>query len=373
MTEPLEFFASAIPGTEKALCDELRELGFKSVRLNRGGTPFRGPWSEGWRACLESRIAQRIQVVLSRFPAPTEDTLYNGIAAIDWSPFLTHRKTLAVSSVVNGSNLTHSGFVALKTKDAIVDQIRAASRHRPDVDRNDPDVRVFLYLANNKATAYLDLAGEPLNKRGYRKEAGTAPLRETLAAAVLRMSGWDRKTPLIDPMCGCGTIAIEAAMWAANNAPGIERRRFGFERWAGFNEDDEQAMRELRGELRRNANGQHAKIQACDIDPEAVTNTAANAKAAGVRIAIKERSVTDLQAGDKRNILVSNPPYGVRLETQDGFCQDLASVVSRLHGWRVSLLAGTKDYGRMISAKPKSSAPLPNGDIECDLLTYEIE
>lgn len=371
--DKLEFFAPAIPGTEQVLCDELRELGFKSVRLNRGGIPFMGPWEEGWRACLQSRIAQRVQVLLGRFSAPTEDALYNGVQAIDWSPFITHRKTLAISAVSRGSNLNHSGYVALKTKDAIVDQVRAKSSHRPDVDKDNPDVRVFLYLANDKAAVYLDLAGEPLHRRGYRSLTGSAPLRETLASAILRMSGWDRKTPLIDPMCGCGTIAIEAAQWASGKAPGLDRARFGFERWAGFGEEQAQAMRQLRGQLRAVAVDQQPKIQACDIDPEAIANTTANAKAAGVRISIKERSVMDLQAGDNRQVLVSNPPYGVRLETNEGFCRDLAAVVSRLHGWRVCLLAGTKEYERLISAKPKITIPLSNGDIDCDFLGYEIE
>lgn len=369
----LEFYAPAIPGTEKVLCDELRELGYKSVRLNRGGIPFMGPWEEGWRACLESRIAQRIQILLGRFPAPNEDALYNGVYAIDWSPFITHRQTLAVSAVSVGSNLNHSGFVALKTKDAIVDQVRAASRHRPDVDKDDPDVRVFVYLANNKVAVYLDLAGEPLHRRGYRSKTGSAPLRETLASAILRFSGWDRKTPLIDPMCGCGTIAIEAAQWASGKAPGLARERFGFERWAGFGEEQAERMRELRGELRANANSEQPKIQACDIDPEAIEHTTANAKAAGVRISINERSVTDLQASDKRHVMISNPPYGVRLDASEGFCRDLAAIVSNLHGWRVCLLAGTKDYQKWISTKPKISIPLTNGDIDCDLLGYEIK
>jgi putative N6-adenine-specific DNA methylase len=372
MSETLEFFASAIPGTEKALCDELRELNFKSVRLNRGGIPFRGPWSEGWRACLESRIAQRIQILLARFPAPTEDALYNGVRKIDWSDFITPKHTLSVSSVSRGSNLNHSGFVALKTKDAIVDQVRTATRHRPDVDRDDPDLRVFMYLANNKAAVYLDLAGEPLHRRGYRTKSVEAPLRETLACAILRMSGWDRKTPLIDPMCGSGTIAIEAALWAANKAPGLDRKRFGFERWANFGDDEQNQMRELRGMLRGNV-GQQPKIQACDIDENATELAEANAKRAGVRISIKPRSVLDLQAGGRRSMLVSNPPYGERLQMKEGFCKELAAVISRLHGWRVALLSGTKEYERLISAKPKSSVSLPNGDIDCDLLTYEIE
>ncbi|MCK5845492.1 MAG: hypothetical protein KAG97_12335, partial [Victivallales bacterium] len=218
--EMFEFFASSISGTETALCDELRELGFASVRLNKSGIPFRGSWREGWRACLQSRIAQRIQVLMSRFPAPTQEALYEGVAAIDWTPFITPEQTISVSAVGVASQLNHSGFIALKAKDAIVDQIRDKDPkgQRPSVSKTDADVRIFIYLVNDKASVYLDLSGEGLHRRGYRKEAGEAPLRETLAAALLRLSGWDRKTPFLDPMCGSGTIAIEAALWASNFA-----------------------------------------------------------------------------------------------------------------------------------------------------------
>ena len=156
--EPLEFFASAIPGTERALCDELRELGFASVRLNRGGVPFRGEWIDGWRACLQSRLAQRIQVLLARFPAPAQDALYLGVRSVNWETFLTPSHTLSVSCVCRASRITHGGFAALKVKDAIVDQIRARTGERPSVSKDDPDVRIFLHLANDKASLYLDMA-----------------------------------------------------------------------------------------------------------------------------------------------------------------------------------------------------------------------
>lgn len=247
MPEIQQFLASSIPGTEGVLCDELRELGFSGVRLNRGSIPFRGRWSEGWRACLVSRIAQRIRVLLHRFPAPNEEALYAGIREVDWRPFLTWRQTLAVGAVCRASTINHSGFAALKVKDAIVDQIRDNGEKRPSVSREDPDLRVYLYLVENRAAIYLDLSGESLHRRGYRLKTGEAPLRETLAAAILRLSGWDRASPLVDPMCGSGTIAIEAALWASGRAPGLSRDRFGFERWANFGEEERRMMRELRG------------------------------------------------------------------------------------------------------------------------------
>ena len=371
----LEFFASSITGTELALCDEMRELGFASVRLNRGGIPFRGTWRDGWRACLESRIAQRIQVLMSRFQAPEQEALYDGIMAIDWTPFITPKQTISVSAVSVASKINHSGFVALKAKDAIVDQIRKYDKNqeRPSVSKIDADVRIFIYLLNNKATVYMDLSGDGLHRRGYRQQTGDAPLRETLAAALLRMSGWDRKTPFIDPMCGSGTIAIEAALWAANFAPGLLRKRFGFERWANFGEENSKLMRELRGELRRSICRNIPKIQASDIDGEVLELARINARAAGVRLSFKERSLLDLQGSSSRTVCVTNPPYDVRLGANSKLRHGIASAVNRMHGWRVGLLAGHDDYRKFISAPTQEDIKIPNGTLECQFLVYEVE
>jgi putative N6-adenine-specific DNA methylase len=371
--EMLEFYAAAIPGTERALCEELRELEFSSVRLNRGGIPFRGEPSEGWRACLTSRIAQRIQLLLGRFPCPSEQALFDGVHAIDWSAFLTPEHTISVSAACIASTITHSGFAALKVKDAIVDQVRATSGRRPSVDRDDPDIRIFLYLANNRAALYLDLSGAPLHRRGYRKDAGDAPLRETLAAAILRMSRWDKTTTLVDPLCGSGTIAIEAALWARNMAPGLTRKQFGFERWANFDPDDSEALKTMRGELRSAASGQSPRIVATDNDPDVLDMARSNARAAGVKLSFKQRDVREMQGDQAANIIVTNPPYGVRLEKAPAFCREVTATFSRLHGWRVCLLAGSPDYERELSATPHYKKALSNGDIDCDFLVYDIK
>jgi 23S rRNA G2445 N2-methylase RlmL len=367
-----EFLATTIPGTEEALCEELRELKLPGVRLNRGGIPFRGEWVDGWRACLCSRIAQRIQVLLGRFPAPDADALYAGARAIDWREFLTPRHTLAVHAVSRDAGLHHSGFVALKTKDAIVDALRDTAGGRPSIAREDPDVRVFTHVAGGKAAVYVDLAGEPLHKRGYRLAAHEAPLQENLAAALLRMSGWDRSTPLTDPLCGAGTIAIEAALWAGNIAPGLRRPRFGFERWAMFGETEAVALRELKGRLRAEANGRAVRVTAGDADPRALDAARANARAAGVRPAFRERSALALQRGDGVGIAVTNPPYGVRLDVEPDFPRALMATFSRLHGWRVCLLAGTPLYERDMAVPPTRKLPLTNGDLPCDVLIYDV-
>ncbi len=368
----LEFYASASPGTEEALRDELAELGFSSTRLNRGGIPFFGSRYEGFRACLQSRIAQRIYVVLLRESISNVDDYYGAINSIDWTQFLTPRHTLAVSAVTHEPYLKHSGFAVLKAKDAIVDRVRDACGARPSIDRDDPDVRVFVYVTRGKVTVYLDLSGQPLSRRGYRTEAGEAPLGESLAAAVLRLSGWDRKTPLVDPMCGSGTLPIEAAMWARGLVPGVLRERFGFERWACYDESDADQMRQLRGEARRAAHGEAVSITGADSDAEVLEIARRNARRAGVRVALKERVMGDWQSDGTRRMLVTNPPYDVRLGATPEYCRAITSALSRLHGWRVALITANPDYRRYMSLKPEVVVPLQNGDLTCELLVYEV-
>ncbi len=215
----MDFFATAAKGTEPALRDELRQLRIPGVRCDRGGVNFSGEWESGFRVCLHSRIASRVLVVLGRFDVVSEKDLYDAVSSIDWTKHITPDHTMAVTAACRSSKLTHTNCIAQKTKDAVVDQIRDIRGTRPSVDRRDADVDIFVHLVKNKATIYLDLSGESLHRRGYRKHTTRAPLKETLAAALLRLTGWNRKTPFVDPMCGSGTIAIEAAMWAANIAP----------------------------------------------------------------------------------------------------------------------------------------------------------
>jgi len=367
----VEFFASAPAGTEPVLEQELAELGFRALKSARGGVKFSGPIDEGWRACLHSRIAQRIQTPLSRFPAGDAQALYDGVRSIDWSPFVSPSHSLAISAVCRDSALTHSEFICQKTKDAIVDQVRDATGQRPDVDRDDPDLRVFVYLWRDRATVYVDLSGAPLHRRGYRTEAGEAPLRETLAAALLRFSGWDRQAPFVDPMCGSGTIAIEAALWSANIAPGIMRERFGFERWPCHDEEGRELMRGLRGQARANARGQRPRVAASDVDPGILDVARANASRAGVRLRFRECDVRNLQTPGGA-VLVTNPPYQQRLTTEQGFERELAATIARQHGTRFCLLTPSEAQAKAIPLRPAASWPLFNGNIRCRLLVYDV-
>lgn len=368
----MEFFATAARGTERCLASEMTELGLADVQACGGGARFTGEPVDAWRLCLWSRIAQRVQQPVAVFTAADVASLHAGARTVDWTRYLSASHTLAVSAFVQSAASTHSGFAALKVKDAIVDCLRDRLGARPDIARDDPDLHVFLHWVRDRATLYLDLAGTPLFRRGYRTEAGDAPLKETLAAAMLRLSGWDRRAALLDSLCGSGTLVIEAALWAGNIAPGLFRQRFGFERWLDFDASAAARMAELRGEARAAAHGQLPRLQGSDRDAGVVESARANARRAGLRLAFRVAELAALQADNAPPWIVSNPPYDVRLEAAPAFHRELGSVVSRLHGRHVCLLAGGPDLLKAVPLRPAAAYPLWNGDIECRCVLYEV-
>ncbi len=285
---------------------------------------------------------------------------------------MTPGTTIAVRASCRSSQLTHSQFIAQKTKDAVVDALRDRFGTRPSVDKDDPDVLLAVHVARDHATVYLDMAGESLHARGWRNRGGEAPLRETLAAAVVRLSGWDAKRPLVDPMCGAGTIAIEAASWAEGRAPGLSRARFGFERWACQDDSLRLQVRSLREEARAAVRIGAARILARDVDPRAVANTLEHARAAGVDIAVEQASVRALAPLDPPGFVVTNPPYGERLKSSQMLFADLARAMCAMRGHHVALLAGNPSIGRAMGRDPDRWLVLYNGPIECRLLVYAI-
>ena len=368
----MRFFATAAKGTEPALRDELRELRLRSVRADRGGVHFEGELSDGARACLWSRVAVRILVEVAVFEARDGDALYEGVRTVDWTAWMTQRTTLAVRATCKSSRLTHSQFVAQKTKDAVVDTLRDRFGARPSVDRDDPDVLLAVHLVRDQATLYLDVGGASLHERGWRAHAGPAPLRETLAAAVLRLSGWDRARPLVDPMCGAGTIALEAAAWSRRAAPGLARARFGLERWASHDDAGRETMRALREQARAALLPDGPPIFASDVDPRAVELARDNARIAGLSITVEQRDVRDLTPLDPAGFVVANPPYGERLAADDPTESSLARALLHMRGHTAALLAGTPAIGRAMKRPPDRWWILFNGPIECRLLVYAI-
>lgn len=372
----MKFFASAAKGTEGVLRDELRALRLPRVRADRGGVHFEGTLDDGMRACLGSRVAMRILAELASFTALDADDLYAGVRTIPWHEHITARHTLAVRATCANSKLTHSHFIALRTKDAIVDALRDRSGVRPDVNADDPDVAVTVRLARDVATVYLDLSGEPLHRRGYRLEVTEATLKETLAASVILLSGWKPGVPFVDPLCGSGTLSIEAAMIACNVAPGA-RRRFGFERWPAFDFATEARWKALRDEARAKERPRpEAPIAASDRDADAIDSTRRNARRAGVESAVDLRvlDVRDLEAAEGPGYVVSDPPYGDRLASKPlqlaGFFRQFGESIARLRGYEVVLLSGNPLLERSISLTREREHTLFNGAIECRLLWY---
>lgn len=378
MTTRHRFFVTAAKGTEGALRDELRALRLGHVQADRGGVHLEGTFEAGMKACLWSRIGMRVLLELATTPAEGADGLYDAVRAVPWEEHLTGRSTFAVEATVRSSTLTHSHFIALRAKDAIVDRLRSTRGDRPDVDTRRPDVRVVIHLVKDVVTISLDLAGEPLHKRGWRVEAAEAPLRETLAAAVLALGGYDPALPLLDLMCGSGTIAIEAALAARQIAPG-RGRHFGFHRWPSFDADRDAAFKRLLVEAREVALPKApAPILARDrfVDPLELARR--NAERAGVAGSIEFglQDARDLQPLPPHCQIVSNPPYGERLGQKrlqlEGLFRQLGDAFRSLPpGHRIVLLSGTPGLERLLDLRSMKRHPLFNGPLEVRLLAFE--
>jgi putative N6-adenine-specific DNA methylase len=374
------FFVTCARGTEGALRRELAAMRIAGAKGDRGGVWFEGPLTMAMAVCLRARVAVRVLMQLAEFDAPDGEALYAGARTVAWRDWLTDRSTLSVhGSVRDTPTITHSGFAALKVKDAVVDTLRDAYGSRPDVDTKSPDVGIVLHLAAGRAGVFLDLAGEALHRRYYRVAMVEAPLKETLGAAVLALGGARADLPFVDPMAGSGTFAIEHALAARGIAPGL-RRRFGFERWPTLLPD---ALAEF-GRMRAEADAAAIAAQrlplppivCADVDPAAVTAARQNASAAAVDDAITfERA--DVAALERRwpaGTLVTNPPYGERLkpEALGTLYRSMARVFERLGGWRVVVLSGSPLWTREMRRKPAVSHKLWNGPLEVRLLCYDI-
>lgn len=390
----MHFFATCAKGTEGALRRELSALRLPVVKGGRGGVSFEGELKHGMRACLHARTAMRVLVELAAFPCPDAAALYEGARQIAWQDWLDVKTTLAVEASVSSRTLVHSGFAALKVKDAAVDVLRERLGARPDVDAKDPDVRIVLHVANDEATLSLDLAGAPLHRRGYRAVTTEAPLKETLAAAVLVLGGVELDRPFVDPMCGSGTLAIEHALRARRLAPGLGRA-FGFQRWPSYRGGPQSAWDRMKAEARETALPRApAPILARDLHPKAIAAVRRCAEAAGVAgdLVIEQADARDLEPGPEAGTIVTNPPYGERLggapdegegepdprearvaaKKLVGFYRGLAEMMARHSGWRAVLLSGNPALEKAIPLKPEVDHRLWNGPLETHLLTYRI-
>lgn len=371
----LQLFATAAKGTEGALRDELKELRFRGVRADRGGVHLEGDLGEALRACLWSRIAIRVLCEVARFPCPNGEALYDGVSRVDWNAWIDPNDTLAVRAASRGSELHHTQYIAQRTKDAIVDRVRDRTGARPDVDRDAPDLLLFVHVVKDEATLYADAAGASLHQRGWRPRGSSegAPLKETLAAAIVRLSGWDRSSPFCDPMCGTGTLGVEAASWAAGIPPGAWRERFGVEGWRVANEVDHRVFRELREEARAAAAAGRARsgpdVLLRDLDPRAVELAEASASGAGVKVRVVRAPLRDLTERDAPGFLVTNPPYGERLAI-GASADELGQIIRRRGALPSAVLAGAPSIAEAIGRPARKWLELHNGDLVCRLLLF---
>jgi putative N6-adenine-specific DNA methylase len=374
MTE--RFFAPCPRGLETVLAAELSRIGAADVSTVDGGAGFTGPLELACRTNLESRIASRILWRVGGGPYSDEHALYALVKAIDWKAQFLPTRTLRVDIAATKSPLQSLEFATLRIKDAVCDRLRDDTGVRPSIDKRLPDVRVHVHLTERDATIYLDTSGEPLFKRGYRRDAEEAPLRENLAAGVIALTGWTPDQPFLDPMCGSGTIAVEAALIAADRAPGLART-FGFQRLLWFDGPAWQRMKQSARDRIRPAPAAPT-IFASDIAAGGVAKTQSNLRTAQVDGWV-EATTADLltrAAPATSGVLVANPPYGVRLAdlAQLGTFYPLLgdALKQRFSGWTAYFITGDLRLPKLIHLKVARKVPLFNGAIECRLFAFPL-
>ena len=373
------FTATTQFGLEEVLADELRQLGARIEYVGSRAVEFSGDQRLLYNAILWSRTAMRLLRPFADFYAPDERALYDEVRAIDWRRYLAPGQTFAITAVVNKSSFEHSLYVAQLTKDAIVDQFRERTGERPSIDTRNPDIRIHLRMLENEVILSLDAAGDSLHRRGYRQGTNEAPLNEVLAAGLVLLSGWDRKSPLIDPLCGSATILTEAGLLAQRIAPGLfHQGKFGFENWPDFDATLWQAVRAEAAAQRLEE--PQAYLAGSDLDPRVLEQAAANVEAAGldecIRLAVRDVRDARPPEGHAPGLVITNPPYGERIGEQAQMAALYKTIGDALKtnfsGYEAFVFTGNLEAAKAIGLKVSRRIPLFNGPIDCRLLKYEL-
>ncbi len=373
-----QYFAVCPPGVEDALFAEIKREKFSKAERQVGGCRFSGPPWEGWRAVLSLRCAVRVYRQINRFRSLDAEQLYKGAVEIGWEKLMTPESTFSVEAKGRTDALVNSKFIALKLKDGLVDRMRDKFGARPSVDTRNPDFRIFAHVAPSGACSVsVDLGGKPLNRRGYRKRSVEAPVSETLAAAAIEYSGWDGVSPFLDPMCGSGTLVIEAGMRAANIAPGLLNPDFAFVRMPDFEPERWEGMlEEARNRVKIPAK---LVLQGSDTDPDAVTAARVNAEAAGLagcaRFVVDDVDNFHPKKGWGATV-ISNPPYGIRLDDERKlipFFEKLGALLrERCGGYRILLFLPNKSMLKPLALKPLHYYPMSHGGLDVRLYSFDI-
>lgn len=371
--EEFELIAKTFQGLEDVLAQELTQLGANNIEIGRRMVSFTGDKAMMYKANFALRTAVRILKPIKHFDAQDPDEVYEAVKAINWEEVMDEDTSFAVDAVVFSTEFRHSQYVAYRVKDAIVDYFREKTGKRPNVKLTNPDLYISIHIAENACTLSLDSSGESLHRRGYRQEAVEAPLNEVLAAGMILMTGWKGECDLIDPMCGSGTIPIEAALIARNIAPGVFRKEFAFEKWKDFDAD---LFEEIFNDDSEEREFNH-HIYGYDIKQQANIIATRNVKAAGLSkdITLDVRDFAEFTQPAEKAIIITNPPYGERISTDDllGLYEMIGTKLKHeFKGSEAWILSYREECFTKIALKPSTRIPLYNGALECEFRKYEM-
>ena len=370
----MQLIAKTLYGLEKVLTNELIGLGAENVQPVNRAVVFEGDQYLLYKANYCLRTAMSVLVQIAEFRIRSSDDLYKNSLRINWKEYLDPEHTFSIIPVVNSPVFHHTGYAGLLLKDAIADWFREKAGKRPSVDTSDPDIVFNLHISNDLVTVSLDSSVVPLYKRGYRKEQGSAPINEILAAGIILLSGWKAETSFLDPMCGSGTIPIEAALIASDIPAGRFRQFYGFQRWRDYNEE---LLLQVKKESESKVHIPTIKISGSDISENAVSMTRTNVESAGLSdiIKISNNNFCDLKALDNEGFIIMNPPYGQRIKSEDN--DELYGMIGstlkhNFPGYQAWLITSDKDSLKQVGLKPAKKTALFNGSLECVLVKFEL-
>lgn len=367
--------AQTLYGLEKVLAEELLRLGAKDVKTHNRAVAFTGDLGFLYKANLCLRTALRVLVPITDFPVRTEQDLYAGIKQIAWERFMGPEDSFAFHCTLGPARFSHAQYLALLAKDALADRFRERTGARPSVDTEHPVLRIRLFIHGDHCTVSLDSSGDSLHKRGYRDQTNLAPINEVLAAGMVLLTGWDRRSNLVDPMCGSGTILIEAALIAANIPPGVYRKGFAFQQWPDF---DEGLWRKIYDGAMERISGNKPLILGGELSKNVFRKAAANVAIADLKDEIQLRNVAfeDLEAPEGRGILIINPPYGERMD-EDSDINGLYKMIGdtlkqNWAGYEAWLITPNLEAAKHIRLTPRPKIRLFNGPLDCRFMRYEL-
>ncbi len=372
-----QFYASTSRGLSEALAEELRSFGLKVGKVDKQGCSFDGPWSDCAKANLRSRIATRISLPILDFPAYKADELYNNVQKHDFTRYLTPKMTFSIKAKLNECSITDQRILAMKVKDVIADQFNEKFGERPSVDKKLPNVRFFIFGSKNEYRLSVDTTGHSLSQRGYREYSVEAPMREHVAAGLIQLTQWNKDIPLVDPMCGSGTLLIEAALMLKSVSPGTFHKKFAFQYFEHIPSD--LFDNEINEVMAMENDGPDFKLYGFDKSFQNIKAAKKNAEEAGVDdlIEFAKADATTLPPPVEKGMIVTNPPYGVRLG-DEFFLEELYKNLSynlkqNYSGWDVWMLSGDSKWTQFLKMKAEKRHPIDNGGVDCRWIHYKVK